>query len=192
MVRGRWNQMISRYRNLKGNYVCWSHSDNTDRLVSLSDNHQSDNVSNFVSLFGFGKQSERYVRCQTAPSPKRSIHLKKSKMYRVFVDFSIQETFLSNYELFTRLIRANNLSKTHETLKNLRESLLWMRWADRRVTIARTPGDIFYWFQWHPDRILLKNVGKIQFREILTHYFLISLFPTRVYAHKAKKDKNSK
>ena len=49
VVRGRWNQMISRYRNLKGNYVCWSHSDTTDRLVSLSDNHQSDNVTNFVS-----------------------------------------------------------------------------------------------------------------------------------------------
>ena len=49
VVRGRWNQMISRYRNLKGNYVCWSHSDTTDRLVSLSDNHQSDNVTNCVS-----------------------------------------------------------------------------------------------------------------------------------------------
>ena len=145
---------------------------------------------------GNGKQSERYERCQTAPSPKRSTLLKKSKIYSVFVDFS---NFLSNYELFTafcnsvsRLIRANNLSKAHQTLKDVRESLLWMRWADRRVTIARTPGDIFYWFQWHPDRILLKNVGKIQFCEIWSHYFLILLFPTRVYAHKAKKDQNSK
>ena len=73
MVRGTWNQMISWHRNLIGNYLFWSHSDTTDGLVSLSDNHQSDNVTNFVSQ---GKCIRIYLLqncCRTYKSQNRSL-----------------------------------------------------------------------------------------------------------------------